>query len=162
MSHVTESSCIITNLDDAEAAAKRLGGVLRRNVKNMRWYAQGFVDDSETWRSMFSDAEADRIAHLSKKERIAIINAAMSTCDHVISFPNASYDVGLIAQGDGSFKIRWDEYGSGGLMPYMGDRDGGKFMQAYAVEAAKNAAADSFVTETVRPDGTIELEIVYQ
>lgn len=161
MSHVTDAAVKITSLDDAEAAAQRLGGKLVRGQRTMRWWGN-FVDDSSTWTTMFAPDEVARIAKLPSNERKAIITNAMSSCDHVVSFPGASYDVGLVRQPDGTFRLRWDTYGTGGLSRYMG-KDGGRFAQAYGVEAAKRQArmlGYHVNKETPRTDGTVELELL--
>ena len=85
-------------------------------------------------------------------------------CDHVVGFPGAQYEVGVVKQDDGTFRMAFDSWSSGGLLPYMGDQ-GYRFAQAYAVEAAKRAAQEipgAFVSETVRGDGYIEVELLVQ
>jgi hypothetical protein len=161
MSHVVECKAVLKNLDVIEKAAQRLGGMLHRGQSKARMYASGFVDDSQGWRDFFEPAEADRIARLPKQERVAIINKAMNSFDHVISFGGAKYDVGVAAKADGTFRLRYDEWGSGGLTPIMGP-GAGKFMQAYGIEAAKRAAkARGFATKEVTgKNGQVQLEVM--
>lgn len=164
MSHVAQQKVKVKSLDDLEAAVKRLGGTLHRGQKTIRWYSSGFVDDSSTWKDFFSEQEAARIARLPKQERIAIINAEMSRADHVVSFPGASYDVGVMKDGDGSYRLRWDQWsGGGGLHKFIGS-DGGKLGQMYAVEAAKRAARRKgfMVKEEAQPNGHIKLKMLVQ
>ncbi len=161
MSHVVECKMVLKNLDCIEKAALRLAGVFNRGQKKARMYAQGFVDDSTTWRDFFDEAEADRIEALPRGERIKIINEAMSNFAHTISFKKASYGVGVVEKSDGTYKLRYDNYGPGGLPEIMGP-GGGKFMQAYGIEAAKKAAkARGYACkETVNKQGRLQLEVL--
>lgn len=160
MSHVADCKAQFKILDAMELAAKRLGGKLIRDLNQFRWFGH-FVDDSRDWKTMFTAERAGEIERMTKQDRISAINEAMSKCDHVIRFPNAKYDVGVVSQKDGTYALRWDYYGAGGLIPYMGDRQGSRFKQAYAVEAAKLAAVKrGYKTrECVKSDGSIVVEM---
>lgn len=83
-------------------------------------------------------------------------------CQHVMRFPGASYEVGIRAQPDGTFRLAWDSYSTGGLLPIMGDLQCGRFSQAYAVVAAKRAARlkGYACREKARSDGAVELELI--
>ena len=87
--------------------------------------------------------------------------SAKGRADHAIKFPGASYEVGVTAQLDGTFRLQWDSWSTGGLLPYMGE-NAGRFSQAYGVEAARRAARVKgyVVHERTRQDGHIELEMV--
>ena len=164
MSHVAQQKVLVKSLDDLGAAVKRLGGTLKRGETKVRWYSSGFVDDSTTWKDFFSKEEADRIAKLSRTERVKIINAEMSRADHVISFPGAHYDVGVMRMQDSTFRLRWDQYaGGGGLHKFIG-HDGGLLGQAYAIEAAKRAARRKgfIIREEKQPNGHIKLKLMMQ
>jgi len=160
MSHVSECKTVYRNLNDVEAAAKRLGGELVRGQKSIRWYNR-FVDDSTEWRRMFSEEEANKIAAMPKSQRVKIINKKMSGCDHAIKFKGVGYEVGVWTQPDGTYRLRWDGYDSS-LNRKMGGYEGGHFAQAYGVEAAKRAARRKGwrTVEKPRADGQIELEIL--
>jgi len=162
VSHVAECKTVLKSLSIIEKAAQRLGGSFHRDQHTYAMYGQGFVDDSTDWRTLFEPAEANRIAGLPRAERIKIINKAMSYADHVITFPKAQYGVGVVAKPDGTFRLRWDYYSQGGLIPYMGDKDAGRFTQAYGIEAAKQAArARGYATKEVpRKDGSVALELM--
>jgi hypothetical protein len=137
MSHVAQCVVVVRSLDVLESAAPRLGGVLRRNQNNFVWYGR-FVDDSKTWKEFFTPERAAEIAAMDPTARKAIITKEMSRCDHVISFKGAKYEVGVLAQPDGTFRLRFDEYDYS-LTAKIGS-GGGKLAQAYALEAAKRAA----------------------
>jgi hypothetical protein len=161
MSHVAECKLVIKSLDAMEKAACRLGGELRRGVSKARMFSSGFVDDSTGWTEFFSPEEAARIAKLDTQSRRKIINEAMSSFDHVISFTGAKYDVGVKQVEDGTYRLRYDEWGEGGLQRIMGP-GGGKFKQAYAIEAAKKAikARGYACKETVNKQGRVQLEVL--
>lgn len=163
MSHVAQCKVVIKNLDDLEAAAIRLGGSLVRGQKSIRWYGR-FVDDSKTWKEFFTPEEAARIAALPRDQRTTIINREMSRADHAIVFKGASYDIGVMKEKDGTFRLRWDQYaGGGGLNAKIGN-DGGKFSQAYAIEATKRAARRKGfrVSEVPQPNGHVKLKLLVQ
>lgn len=84
-----------------------------------------------------------------------------SSCDAMIEFPGARYSVGLIKQKDGTYSLNFDAWASGGLTPFIG-HNGGKFSQAYAVEAAKRMARirGYNVREVPRKDNQVELEVM--
>lgn len=127
MSHITQVETVYTNMDDIQAAAERLGGVLVRDHRSFRAYY-----------------------------------ATENKCDSAIQFPGAHYEVGVRMQPDGTVRLAWDSWDTGGLSPIMGDSKGGLFTQAYALEAAKRAGRLKRYAcrETVRPDGAVELEMI--
>lgn len=164
MSHVAQCKVVVKSISTLEKAVERLGGKLVQGQKKIRWYAMGFVDDSSTWKDFFTKEEAARIARLPKSERVEIINKEMSRSDHAITFPGCSYDVGVMQESDGTFRLRWDQWaGGGGLNKFIGS-DGGLLGQAYAIEAAKKAARlkGYMVTETKQDNGSIKLHLLVQ
>jgi hypothetical protein len=161
MSHVSQCNVVYRNLNDVEAAAKRLGGELRRDKHRFKWFQSKFVDDSTTWKSFFPPEEAERIAKMPRDKRIQIVNAAMNNCDHVIHFDGVNYEVGVFRQPDGTFRLRWDNWDHK-LKERMGGPNGGRFAQAYGIEAAKRAARKKGwrTSEKQRDNGHIELEVL--
>jgi hypothetical protein len=162
VSHVAQCSTVYKNLEDIAEAAKRLGGDLLLGEKKLRWYEAGFVDDSTMWRSMFSKEDADKIATLPTQERRQIINDMMNSVDHVVRFPGIGYDVGVYAQPDGTYRLRWDGFNHQ-LNQRMGGYSGGHFSQAYGVVAATRAAnMRGWRTSETRNEttGHIELEVM--
>ena len=162
MSHVAQCNVVLKNLDVIELAVRRLGGTLHRGVNHIRMFNAGFVDDSTTWKQFFEPAEAERIARMSKAERVKIINAAMNSADAVARFPGAEYDVGIIKQSDGSYRLRWDTWANGGGLHRFIGANGGLLAQAYGVEAAKRAARlrGHTVKEVPGSNGSIKLEVL--
>ena len=163
MSHVAQCKVVVKSLDTLEAAVKRLGGTLHRGQTKIRWWGQ-FVDDSSTWKQFFSAEEAARIAKLPQHERKRIINKEMGRADHVITFPGTTWDLGVMQESDGTFRLRWDTYsGGGGLNKIIGS-SGGLIGQAYAIEAAKKAARRKgyMITEKKEANGSIKLQFAIQ
>lgn len=163
MSHVGQIKTVFKNIKDVEAAAARLGGKLHYNKHTVRMYASGFVDDTTQWKEFFSPEEAARIARLPRDQRIEIINKLFASADHVISFPSANYDVGVYKAADGTYRIRYDSWAGGGGLTKIIGANGGKFAQAYGIEAAKRAARlrGYFAKETPgHKPGSIKLELL--
>jgi hypothetical protein len=141
MSHVAECKAELKSLDMIEAAAVRLGGQLMRDQKSYKWFGR-WVGDSPMPKGM---TQAD-----------------LGKCDHAIRFPNASYEVGVRTQKDGTHSLAWDWWSAGGLLPIMGDQNAGKFVQAYGLEAATKAARRRGYStrEIAQPNGDIQLELL--
>ena len=91
--------------------------------------------------------------------RRTIITKEMSRCDHAIKFTGVNYEVGVVDNGDGTFRLRYDEYDYG-LKNKLGP-GGGKLAQAYALEAAKRAAKLKgwMSREVAQKGGSIKLEV---
>lgn len=161
MSHVAQCKTVLKDVNVIEKAACRLGGTFLKGQKKLRWYGAGFVDDSTGWTEFFAPDEVKRIKAMSSTERRAFITKVMNSPDHVIQFKGASYDVGIYKIHDGTFRARWDEWGQGRLGEVMGP-GGGKFAQAYGVEAAKKAAKSRGYTckETAGKNGSVKLELL--
>lgn len=160
MSHVSQCKAILKSRLDIEAAASRLGGFVDWTKQKVKMYGSGFVDDSYQWREFFPPDEAERIARMRREDRIAIINNVMASADGVINFPKAKYNVGIYKLPDNTYRLRYDEWGSGGLVPIMGV-GGKRFAQAYSTESAKRVArAKGFTTrETQDEGGRVKLEV---
>lgn len=104
MSHVADVDIRIKDLGALEAAIKRLGGELKRDQKTFKWYGR-FMND---WSS--NRAAANR---MDPKD--------FGKCAHAIKFPGVDYEIGLVAQEDGSFVPVYDSWGPGaGLEKIMG------------------------------------------
>jgi hypothetical protein len=101
-------------------------------------------------------------------------NGTSPKCEYVLHCEGGNYDVGLQKQKDGTFAPVFDEHGryvgnvlgaSGGIPTKDEDRAQhqiGQFLQAYSVEAAKNAAtAQGYIVEgtEIDADGNVHLTI---
>lgn len=140
MSHIAEIKIKARDLDVLDAAAQRLGGELRRGQRTHAWYGL-FVGDSPG------------IAGVPESE--------YGKCEHALHFPDARYEVGVVAARDGDgFDLRWDSWCEGGLAAVIG-AGAEKLTQAYGIEAAKAEALRSgwACNEEQQPDGTVLLHI---
>lgn len=84
-------------------------------------------------------------------------------CDHVIRVKNAkagTYEIGVIADGEGNFRLECDFWDSGGLLPIVG-KDAQKLRQGYAESAAtRQAQRQGFrVQRTVNENGVVRLRL---
>ena len=82
------------------------------------------------------------------------------SCAHAIRFPGARYEAGLVQQADGTFRLAYDAWSSGGLGRILGGT-GERFAQAYGIEAAKRAARlkGYAATEKQMPNGHVQLQL---
>ena len=96
---------------------------------------------------------------MSRSERKALITKEMSRCDHAIKFEGVNYEVRVLQQEAGTYRLRFDEYDYS-LTSRVG-RGGGKLSQAYALAAAKRAAKlKGWMTkEVAQKGGAIKLEV---
>lgn len=83
-----------------------------------------------------------------------------SPCAHAISHADAAYEVGIVAKEDGTYELAWDNFIAGGLTALIGDH-AENLVQAYAIEAAKNAAMlqGHSVYEEALADGSVRLHV---
>jgi hypothetical protein len=81
----------------------------------------------------------------------------LGRCDHAVSVAGGdgyTYEIGLVAQPDGSFRLLMDEWQGGyGLVERCG-AGAQKLIQRYAVETARDAAsAQGWITEDTADGG---------
>jgi hypothetical protein len=141
MSHVTEITLTVTDLDALEAAAKRLGGQLHRNKRTYKWYGR-FMGDSTPPAWMRPED--------------------FGKCEHCISIPGCDYEIGLVRKpGAPGWQLVWDSWRHGGLTRALGE-NAERLKTAYAAEAATRAARRKGWTvaeSKPRADGTIMLTL---
>ncbi len=138
MSHVTKIRVEIRSLAALKAACARLGLEFVEGQTTYKWYGK----------------------YLGGSQRAPGINIEdLGKCNHAIKVPGASYEVGVVQQND-QFLLMWDFWQPGGLEAQLG-KDGQKLVQAYTVEAAKQAAqARGFsVWEEAVQDGSVKLHV---
>lgn len=138
MSHVVEIQIELRDLNAIRAAVKRLGGIWHENQQAYAWWGRSVGD--------YPLPEGVRKEDLGK-------------CDHAFGFPGADYEVGVIRKPNGQYRLQWDFYDTGGLMPFMGNEQGHKFAQAYGIEKAKIEAKKNgyLASEKTLADGSIQL-----
>ena len=82
-------------------------------------------------------------------------------CTHAASFPNCSYELGIVKSKDNkSFGLEWDSYSSGGLSRLLG-MQAEKLKQKYAYFLTKETAMQQgfTTTEKILEDGSIKLTL---
>lgn len=84
-------------------------------------------------------------------------------CDHAIRVKNATsgtYEIGVIADGEGNYRLECDFWNSGGLRQIVGE-GGQKLRQTYAESAAtRQAQRQGFrVQRTVTENGVVRLQL---
>jgi len=138
MSHISQIEIEIKDITALKAACTRLGLIWKENQSSYRWYGR-FMGD-------YPLPENVKVGDLGK-------------CLHAIDVPGAKYEVG-VTKVNGKLTLLWDFYRAGGLEQVIG-KNGGKLIQAYAVEATKAQArrAGMRAYEQQEQDGTIRLEL---
>lgn len=130
MSHITDMKTTYKDLDALAEAGDALGFELVRGKTEHAWYGK-FMNDSAEGRRVVAERG---LANLGK-------------CDHVLRLKGhqpGDYEIGLVAQPDGSFKPYYDQWGPGQkLLARVGsaaDPSVDRLKQEYAVAAASRRA----------------------
>ena len=144
MSHLTIGAVSIRDLAALETAAKELGGVFVANQKTYRWYGRRVQDTPLP---------------------VGVKEADLGKCAHVIKLNGAEYDIGVVQQKDGSFRLMMDYWGPGQKLCQQfgrGKDNLDKLMQSYSRHATINAArkAGYFVRSKTTATGAIKMELV--
>lgn len=118
MSHVSALKVRVKNLDALRQAASELGLEFVEGQKTFKWYGR--------W---MNDWHGESAAY-----RQGIEPSKYGTCDHAIRIPGAAasaYEIGVVAVGDGTYVLCWDNWQGGfGLADRIG-ASGEKLAQTY-------------------------------
>jgi hypothetical protein len=120
MSHVADIECEFKDLQAIKLAAEKLGGTFHEGQRTYKWWGR--------WEGDYPLPEGVKQEDLGK-------------CDHAISFPNAKYEIGIVDNHDGTYRVMWDFWSSGGLQKVVG-KDGVEFIRAYEIEKIQLEAYD--------------------
>jgi hypothetical protein len=127
MSHMTEGTLKVRDLDALEEAGLALGLQLLRGQTTHAWYGR-FVNDSE---------EGRRVA----RERGV---ASMGTCEHAmrsVDHQGGDYEIGVVKALDGDgYSLMFDSWGPGRKLLARAGADLGKLRQEYALAVATKKA----------------------
>lgn len=91
-----------------------------------------------------------------KDHRQFLYYGGNQACDHAITVPSASYQIGVVQNG-GKYELQWDSWSSGGLERELGP-GAGKLKQAYAIERVRSEAkTQGYKVREVKQDNSIRL-----
>lgn len=141
MSHVTTGSCVIKDLEALKLAAQELGGAFVAGQHSYKWYGR-YVGDAPLPKGLTIDD--------------------LGKCTHAITLPKVEYEVGVVRQSDGSFRLMFDYWGPGqGLVKAFGENLG-KLQQIYAKHAVirQAKAKGMIVRQSAGNDGSIKLQLM--
>lgn len=94
--------------------------------------------------------------HLDQKKYQSYYD--QKACDAVITHPEAKYSVGVIAQEDGTYRLAFDSWSTGGLVKVFGKALAGIKQRYASVVARQKMQQSGFrVQETQQQDGTLQL-----
>jgi len=138
MSHITKIEIKVTDLTALKAACKRLNLQFIENQLTYRWYGS-------------------RVGNDPLPEGIAVED--LGKCDHAIKVPGASYEIGILKDGN-RYRLLWNNWTSGGLEQVIG-KDAGLLKQAYGIEKTKSEARRKGYSlyETRHSNGAITLKV---
>jgi hypothetical protein len=139
MSHIVSIPFQCRSLDAVRAACGRLGFTFCEGQTAYRWWGR--------WEGDTPLPDHVRVEDLGK-------------CHHAIKVPGVTYEVGIVANADGSYDLRWD-YFDNALCVAMGGQNADKFRQTYQIEVARIEARrkGARFQEFRLPDGTVKLRI---
>lgn len=117
MSHVSTIELEVSDLDALEKAASSCGLEMVRNQTSIRWYGR--------W---VRDYHGDDAAY-----KHGISPETYGKCSHALRVPNnnEAYEVGILDNGDGTYKIYFDHWGPGKAVVDRIGRYGEKLKQQY-------------------------------
>ncbi len=134
MSHITDARMQVKDLDALEVAGGVLGFELLRDKTDYNWFRE-FVGDSEAGRRVARERGAE----------------TFGKCAHVLRLKGAEkgdYEVGVVAEKDGTFGILYDNWGTGRKLEAAGGKGLARLRQEYSV-----AVAQARVTKTLGRQG---------
>lgn len=99
MSHVISIQTRYRSLDLLEKACRALGWELRRGQLTFNWYGSGV-----------GDYHAENAAY-----RQGVDPSQYGKCSHAIKVPGASYEIGVVQDGQ-EWRLLYDSWYSGGLL----------------------------------------------
>ncbi|MDZ4263786.1 MAG: DUF1257 domain-containing protein [Pseudomonadota bacterium] len=137
--HVSTLKLEVKSLESLKAACARLGLIFQEGQTHYKWYGH-YMDDSKLPEGFSADD--------------------LGKCTHAIQVPGAKYEIGVQRWADGTFKLLYDSWSSGGLTEALGT-DLNKLRQAYGIEAALEAAQRQGYSawEEILEDGAVKLHV---
>ncbi len=139
MSHIVTIKTQFRSLEAIKAAAERLGGTFHEGQQTYVWFGQYMGDYPLP-------------AGVARED--------LGKCDHAISFPGCTYQLGIVKTGPTTFELRWD-FWERAIREKLGGEAAPLLKQAYAIEAARLEArrrGHGFV-EQKQADGSIKLSV---
>lgn len=141
MSHVSAIAVSVDDLAAVQLLCEEKGWTFKENQKTYKWWGH-HVGDYPLPEGM-------------KKEDLG-------KCSHAIGVPGTNWEIGLVKNKTGGYRLAFDFYGSSGapLQEAIGP-NGGLFRQAYGVAKATLIAKKRghYVSKTVLPNGSVKLVV---
>ena len=138
--HISTLKLEVKSLEALQAACARLGLTFMEGQRHYKWYGR-YTGDSQLPAGFGPDD--------------------LGKCTHAIKVPGAKYEIGVQRWSDGTFKLLWDSWSSGGLVAAL-CKDAERLRHAYGVEAAKLEAQRQgySVWEEAMEDGATKLHVM--
>lgn len=166
MSHVATVDVEITNLDDLDAACKRIGLELVRGQTEYRWYGAHVGDYPLP--DGFSVDDLGKCEHAIRVPLDSPFYLLSPSVVGNVVISEIPYEIGVVRRRDGKpgFQLLWDFYRGGvGLNEFVGgpksNHDGKmpKLKQSYAFAAASRVAKQRGfrVLEQQLPNGSVRM-----
>ena len=149
ISHVAAVDCLVTNLDDLDVAADRLGFVLLRGQRTHAWYGR-FMND-------WSVAQAAATQGFDPK--------LFGTCLHALRRKDhqaGDYEIGLVARRDGKpgWELVYDLYGPGHKLELAAGKALGTLKDEYAAAGTIKALTKAGYKASRRVNDQGQLQVV--
>jgi len=146
MSHVETIELQVKDLEALKAACKENGWTFLEGQKTFKWYGR-WVNDFH--------GETAAYKHGIKPEDYG-------KCDHAISVPGASYEIGLVKKGS-AYQVVFDAWGGGGLPKKIGS-GAEKLKQSYALAVVQKQCkrkGHRIREHRINKDGSIFLKVAW-
>ena len=149
MSHITDVKLQVKDLDAVKMVAEILGFEFREGQKTYAWYGR-FMNDSDEGRRVVQE----RGEH------------ALGKCDHALRPKvGGGYEIGLVANAEGSYDLLYDSWGSGQRIEELAGKGLSRIRQEYAVAVTqrrveKTMARQGFkMTRETLGDGKVRVRL---
>lgn len=160
MSHIVTHGVVFDHLPSVKKICKQLGWPFLEGKKTYRWYHSGWMDDSPIPQHLFSPEQNAKIAAMTAGERTTFMNGVLGHCEHAISVPGCSYEIGIVKNWRGELVPIWDWFSTGGLQRVLGTPENPEknpLLQGYQIERMKfylDEKGRSY-TETWNPESQV-------
>jgi len=150
LSHVATVEIEIKDLAALRAACTAVGLEFREGQETYKWYGR--------WMNDYSGQDAAFRADISPSD--------YGKSTHAIGVPNnaKAYEIGVVKQPDGSFKLVWDFFKGGYGLEKLAGPKCSTLVKSYVGEVTKRSLQKqgyAFQSSKTLPDGTVELAFIH-
>ncbi len=162
MSHiVTLTSVEFKDLAALKRAVAKLGWTWQEEQTTFKWFGK-WLGDTTPPLGLLTAEQQEAFEVLDDKGKEAMLTEFFGHCDHAITVPDCSYEIGIRQdKATGKYWPLWDEFCVGRLDRVINEELGNPLAEAYSVEKIKSDAEREGWTwaEYRLPSGKTQVEV---